>query len=150
MIAGLAVRYLWRQLAGLAGGLLILAAARSTSSGKETSFKQPRRDRNVTQLIPEDDGTSRVSPEDGTDTNIAATPEISEIPARVDMAEDKQTSTDYRQAFADSPPEMRCYWVDSGPECEFLVRGLNYISDKKKVCATCSNSILSKLDLLPS
>lgn len=135
IMAGLAIRYLWRQLAGLAGALLILAASRR--SGKEASKLRHKKNGTTTSSVL------------GTDTSPATDSEMATLPAdavtrkggeaEVEVVNGGGPSTGEEEApafggaFADSPDEMRRYWEDGGPECAFVVRGHNYMSDRKKV-----------------
>ena len=144
---GLAVRYLWRQLAGLAGAWLILSVARRWTS--EHQEGEP----DATLLI-SGDTREKVCEEIGKyESSSAAVGEQSTLAAVLGAVEETGVSAqealevyvddavnrakmelEWDGAFADAPTELRRYWEDAGPNCRFVVRGANYMSDKKKVC----------------
>lgn len=166
---GLAVRYLWRQLAGLAGALLILTAARrwtgnkgagTTALSKATTSSARRKPRQVRGTSGSDRPCSPANGAGGTDAVADSTfgtdPESCEEVTVLEAAMTAATATanaaaaaaaavaaavvgdtpqtpEWDGAFAGSPPELRKYWEDGGPECNFYVRGPNYMSDKRKV-----------------
>lgn len=131
VMAGFAVRYFWRQLAGLAGGLLILAAARRASIGREPPAKRrPKKDEVIRST--ENDTLARVPQRDDTKVTHTAPPK-EESSLGVKQADSVATPADITKVFTDSPSEMRRYWVDAGKECSFVVRGRTYMADKKKV-----------------
>lgn len=121
---GLAVRYLWRQLAGLVGATLILstvgrlpgrtpAKRSSTSPGAaavasaQPPAEEPRREPSSKQ------GGNAAEPTPGGGGDGGG---------RGGGA-----------GFADAPAELHQYWADGGPGCSFFVRGPKYLVDKKKV-----------------
>ncbi|CAN0343527.1 unnamed protein product [Ascophyllum nodosum] len=145
---GLAVRYLWRQLAGLAGAWLILSVARRWTS--EHQEGEP----DATLLI-SGDTREKVCEEIGKyESSSAAVGEQSTLAAVLGAVEETGVSAqealevyvddavnrakmelEWDGAFADAPTELRRYWEDAGPNCRFVVRGANYMSDKKKIPA---------------
>ncbi|CAM9991559.1 unnamed protein product, partial [Hapterophycus canaliculatus] len=130
--AGLAVRYLWRQLAGLVGAVLILSTARRWN-GESSGAGESSHD--------------AVPPGRGTGKTRAQGRQSSLPPAGRDKEADEGRSSGVGEAtagdgdgtsrgvtgFADAPAELRRYWEDGGPGCGFLVRGPKYLSDRKKV-----------------
>lgn len=146
IVSGLAVRYLWRQLAGLAGGLLILAAHRRAGTDKDDnrpvgdSISMPRRS-HERRKSDEIEG-EQVSPSlAGVSSPSVRVMETKTKPADDDLRrvgiEEGNGLAAYGGAFADSLPELRQHWHDSGPECNFNVRGPNYMTDRKKVRHVC-------------
>lgn len=149
VVSGLAIRYLWRQLAGLAGGLLILAAARRCTAGKadadEDSFSTARRQKR--RKSGQEPGPSSFvanasssTTELVTNISLEGQAEALGVPRTAGVgaglgAEDRERRQhlDFGGAFADSSEELRQYWLDGGPQCPFSVRGANYMADKRKV-----------------
>lgn len=119
VLAGLVARYLWRQLAGLAGALLILASARRwTGKGGVSPARRGKRRKIEQQLTPPTDGDGgEVRRDAQVDAPVAGGVGVGE----------------WDRAFAGAPAQMRRYWEDGGAECQFFVRGSNYMSDRKKV-----------------
>lgn len=136
ILMGFAVRYLWRQLAGLAGAWLILATARHWSDerqrGQQDSSVAQRRSLEYPGEKPraESGGSSKPLPTSRDQSTTAAT-------RVVEAGEDNETrekgELEFNGAFADASSELHRYWRDVGPDCRFVVRGVNYMSDKKKV-----------------
>lgn len=117
VLAGLTARYLWRQLAGLAGALLILASARrlrGKDRGASATLGRTRR-KTEESAPPAVDGEARRGAR--VDTPVAGGVGVGE----------------WGGAFAGAPARLRRYWEDAGSECQFSVRGSNYMSDRKKV-----------------
>lgn len=117
VLAGLTARYLWRQLAGLAGALLILASARRWRGEDRVASDTGGRKRRKTEELaqPAVDGEARHGAR--VDTPVAGGVGVGE----------------WGGAFAGAPARLRRYWEDAGSECQFSVRGSNYMSDRKKV-----------------
>lgn len=177
MVGGLAVRYFWRQLAGLAGALLILSAASRWTGKREASapaLAQASENTTATTaaaaVVPHPGGVSNQRNSEGscssstcnaetnnststcTDINVLSAGSTGTPRGRGDApvlgaaavaatsvsggggdylkVKDKE---EWEAAFAGSPSELRRYWEDGGSQCPFVVRGPNYMSDKKKV-----------------
>lgn len=146
IVMGFAVRYLWRQLAGLAGAWLILAAARHWSG----EHQRGQQDASVARRrSPEDpkrmqNGSSKPSTASRDQSTTTATMSSAVgreardrrvIEADEDNAMQEKGELEWNGAFADAPSGLRQYWKDVGADCCFVVRGVNYMSDKKKVCS---------------
>ena len=113
---GLAVRYLWRQLAGLVGAALILSTA-GRWPGRITARRSAP---SSAAAPPGPKETRKTSPSQPGEEEAAG-------PA---LRGDKDGGG---RGFADAPAEMHQYWADAGPGCSFFVRGPKYVDDKKKV-----------------
>ncbi|CAM9296407.1 unnamed protein product, partial [Scytosiphon promiscuus] len=134
--AGLVVRYLWRQLAGLVGAVLILSTARHWSGDSPSAGDAPHDDE------PPRRGTGRTrkqsrepsAPAAGGDTG-ASEGRSSGVGAATGGGGAGDVVGRGVTGFAVAPAELRRYWEDGGPECQFLVRGPTYLSDRKKIPA---------------
>lgn len=136
--SGLAVRYLWRELAGLAGAVLILSTARhwSGDDGSDEGEVSPR------GAVPpggrgkgketRTQGRKSWAPSEGRETGVDEG-RSSGVGVGDATAEGGDGAGRGVTGFADAPAELRRYWEDGGPGCQFLVRGPKYLSDRKKV-----------------
>ncbi|CAN0268628.1 unnamed protein product [Ectocarpus sp. 12 AP-2014] len=139
--AGLGVRFLWRQLAGLVGAALILSAARRWSGAPAVRKPPPDATPSAAALgAPVSGGDQTVEAaasstadcETAGDRGGAAAAAGSEDTGR---REGGGGGDGGGTCFADAPAELRRFWEDGGPACQFLVRGPKYISDRKKIPA---------------
>lgn len=154
VMSGVAARYLWRQLAGLVGGVLILAVARraSTDKGERDSVEQ-RQDR-VSARPPPSSLVDRNSSTEGKAADVVVQGHdrrAEDVEARKGATGDQTcmtalgdsdggSETAFGGAFAVSSPALREFWRDGGSDCPFQVRGVNYMVDRKKVLC-CTDSI---------
>lgn len=135
---GLIVRFFWRHLAGLAGAMFILAAARrwtDVAGRAGRAFLAPP--------LPNSGSVAgkRKGPRDSTgagsgtgrDSSSELTASVTADPAGTASAEAVAGEGGGVEAFGGRSPGLPRYWEDGGPECCFNVRGPNYMSDKKKV-----------------
>lgn len=137
--AGLGIRFLWRQLAGLVGAALILSAARRWSGAPAVRKPPPDAPPSAAAL-----GT----PISGGDQTVEAAASSAGDRGGAAAAAAGREETGRRKGdgggdvggtcFADAPAELRRFWEDGGPGCQFLVRGPKYISDRKKVRVICT------------
>lgn len=132
--AGLCVRYLWRQLAGLVGAALILSTARrwsggtTTSSTRGASSSAAARSGGVKDASSSARRNTTARPgDDGSDPAVAVT----------GQQPDGSGGSGRGRGFADAPSTLSRFWEDGGAGCKLLVRGPNYIVDRKKVRNCC-------------
>lgn len=133
---GLILRYFWRHLAGLAGAMFILAAARRwtgvAGNAGRAAFAPPLQDSAIVS------GKKVTGPRDssgGGSTTGSELP-VSVTPVGAGAAEAAEAVAGEGggvEAFGGCSSGLPRYWEDGGPECRFNVRGPNYMSDKKKV-----------------
>lgn len=143
---GFAVRYLWRQLAGLAGAWLILAAARHWSGERQ----RDQQDSSVAHHCSPEYPRAKQRDESGSNSKPLVASRDQSITAAtrvVEAGEDHETrekgELEWNGAFADASSDLQRYWRDVGPDCRFVVRGMNYMSDKKKVSNSTTVVIVS-------
>lgn len=133
---GLILRYFWRHLAGLAGAMFILAAARRwtgvAGSAGRAAFAPPLQDSAIVsgkKVTGPRDSSGRGSTTTGSELPASVTP----VGAGAAAAEAVAAEGGGVEAFGGCASGLPRYWEDGGPECRFNVRGPNYMSDKKKV-----------------
>ena len=134
---GLILRYFWRHLAGLAGAMLILAAARRWTGSTGSSAAAAR----AALLATSRQDSKKVSgkrtggPREDSDIGGVSSELLASAKggAVVGVGVEAVDGEGEEEAFFGPitvPPQ---YWKDGGPDCRFNVRGQNYMSDKKKV-----------------
>lgn len=147
VMSGVAARYLWRQLAGLVGGVLILAVARRTSTDKGDRDSAEQGQDGVGARPPPSSLVDRNSSTRGEAAGVVVQGHdrrAEEVEAREEATgdgtcktafgdSDGRSETAFGGAFAVSTPALREFWSDGGFDCPFQVRGLNYMVDRKKV-----------------
>ena len=138
VVVGLFLRYFWRHLAGLAGAMFILAAARRWTGvagragrvyltpplqkiGRVAGKRKGQRD------------ATGAGSSTGRDSSGDLTASVTADPAGTASAEAVAGEGWRAEAFGGRPPGLPRYWEDGGPECRFNVRGPNYMSDRNKV-----------------
>ncbi|CAM9698799.1 unnamed protein product, partial [Choristocarpus tenellus] len=126
-LVGLLIRWLWRQLAGLGGAYLILVACRHAI--EKARERQGRTDGGMKESTAV--GVEEKS-QDGHTTKQSVTTKQTKLEGDKDYNTDRSSP---EEEFADPPSELRRYWIDSGPECTFKVRGLKYMENRIKVPA---------------
>ncbi|CBJ48721.1 conserved unknown protein [Ectocarpus siliculosus] len=139
--AGLGVRFLWRQLAGLVGAALILSAARRWSGAPAVRKPPPDAPPSAAALgAPVSGGDQTVEATASSAADCETAGDRGGAAAAAGGEETGRREGDVvgdggGTCFADAPAELRRFWKDGGPGCQFLVRGPKYISDRKKIPA---------------
>ncbi|CAM9339038.1 unnamed protein product [Ectocarpus sp. 4 AP-2014] len=139
--AGVGVRFLWRQLAGLVGAALILSAARRWSGAPAVRKPPPDAPPSAAALgAPVSGGDQTVEAAASSAADCETAGDRGGAAAAAGGEETGRREGDGGgdgggTCFADAPAKLRRFWEDGGPGCQFLVRGPKYISDRKKIPA---------------